>query len=139
MAEFPVTTIPRPTVAPPTAPRVLDATPGRGDRIFRIGTSSSGAAVLALMAAVGLFLSIQAAQALSKTGLSFLTTADWQPDRAHFGIAAVLSGTVIIALIAVVVAMPLSMGTALFITEVAPTRVRSALVAMVDLMAAVPS
>ncbi|MBA2607708.1 MAG: phosphate ABC transporter permease subunit PstC [Actinobacteria bacterium] len=110
-----------------------------GDKVFRIGTSASGVAVLALMAAVGVFLSVQAAQALSKSGFSFITTSDWQPDRNHFGIAAVIAGTVTIALVAVVVALPLSMGTALFITEVAPPRFRSLLIALVDLMAAVPS
>ena len=125
--------------APPAVPRELDARPGRGDRFFRVGTSSTGFAVLALMVSFGVFLSTQAARALGKTGFSFLTTADWQPDRGHFGIAAVLTGTVLIALVAVVVALPLAMGTALFITEVAPPRVRSWLVTGVDLMAAVPS
>lgn len=91
------------------------------------------------MTAVGLFLSLQAAQALGKTGVSFLTTASWQPDRGQFGIAAVLLGTVLIALVAVGVALPISMGTALFITDVAPPRIRAWFVAMVDLMAAVPS
>lgn len=133
------TTIPAPTEPRPTSPRVIDATPGRGDKLFRVGTGGTGVAVLGLMVAFGLFLSVQAAQALHKVGFSFITTADWQPDRAHFGIAAVVTGTVLIALVAVVVAMPLAMGTALFITEMAPPRMRSWLVAMVDLMAAVPS
>jgi phosphate transport system permease protein len=71
--------------------------------------------------------------------LSFLTTSEWQPDRGKFGIASVLLGTVLIALVAVSIALPISMATALFITEVAPTWLRSSLVALVDLMAAVPS
>lgn len=133
------TTIPTPSRPKPDGPRVIDSTPGRGDKLFRIGTGGTGVAVLALMVAFGLFLSVQAAQALHKVGFSFITTADWQPDRAHFGIAAVVTGTIFIALVAVVVAMPLAMGTALFITEMAPPKIRSWLVAMVDLMAAVPS
>ncbi len=120
-------------------PRSLDARRGRGDRVFHGVTSLSGVVVLAIMGAVGLFLSIQATQALRSTGLSFLTTAEWQPDRGKFGIAAVLVGTVLIALVAVVIALPISLGAALFITEVAPTWLRSTLVAVVDLMAAVPS
>ena len=76
---------------------------------------------------------------MSKSGFKFLTTSDWQPDRQHFGIAAVLTGTVVIAVIAVAIALPLAMGAALFITEVAPPRLRSLLVALIDLMAAVPS
>ena len=139
VATPPTTYVPVPTGAPPSGPRVLESKIDRGDRYFRIGTGSTGVAVLALMAAVGIFLSVQAAQALSKTGLRFLTTEDWQPDRQHFGIAAVMSGTVIIAMIAVAVALPVAMGSALFITEVAPARLRSTLVALVDLMAAIPS
>ena len=56
-----------------------------------------------------------------------------------FGVASVLIGTVLIALVAVAIALPLSMGTALFIVEVAPRWLRSSLVTLVDLMAAVPS
>jgi phosphate transport system permease protein len=133
------TTIPAPTGPPAAGPREILTTEERGDRVFRIGTSVSGAVVLAIMIAVGLFLTVQGFQALRSSGVHFLTTAEWQPDRNHFGVAAVLTGTVLIALVAVVVALPLAMGTALFITEVAPPRVRSIFVAMVDLMAAVPS
>lgn len=133
------TVLPAPTEPPAAGPRAIETSEDRGDRIFRVGTSVSGAVVLTIMIAVGLFLTVQGFQALQATGFEFLTTADWQPDRNHFGVAAVLTGTVVIALVAVVVALPLSIGTALFITEVAPPRLRSTFVAMVDLMAAVPS
>lgn len=134
-----VTTLPSPTVPVPTEARSLEAEQDKGDKYFRFGTTSSGIVVLAIMAAVGIFLSIQATQALSKAGVGFLTTSEWQPDRAHFGIAAVLTGTILIALIAVVIALPMALGAALFITEVAPPRFRSLFVALIDLMAAVPS
>lgn len=134
-----LTTIPVAAEGPPAAPRKVAALRGLGDRIFYRGSLLAGLTVLAIMAAVGLFLSVQAISALRSTGLSFLTTSAWQPDRGRFGIAAVLTGTVLIALVAVCVALPMSMGTALFITEVAPGRLRSTLIAMVDLMAAVPS
>ncbi|MEI7618466.1 MAG: phosphate ABC transporter permease subunit PstC [Actinomycetota bacterium] len=125
--------------APPPQPRQLQAHPGRGDRYFRRGASLSGLTVLSVMGAVGLFLGIQAWQALRATGFSFLTTAEWQPDRNKFGIAEVMLGTVLIALVAGIVAFPIAMSAALFITEVAPKWLRSSLVALVDLMAAVPS
>ncbi|MUH51865.1 MAG: phosphate ABC transporter permease subunit PstC [Actinobacteria bacterium] len=136
-----MTVIPEPidAAAPAPQPRTLSARRGRGDRIFYRGASFSGLIVLAIMVMVGLFLAIEATQALRSTGLSFLTTAEWQPDRNKFGIAAVLLGTVLIALVAGLIAVPIAMGTALFITEVAPTWIRSSLVALVDLMAAVPS
>lgn len=125
--------------ATPPVPRVIVSQRGPGDRTFHVGSSVAGLGVLSIMVAVGLFLSIEAAQAIRATGLSFLTTAEWQPDRGQFGIAAVLTGTVLIALVAVGIALPVSMGTALFITQVAPPRLRSTFIALVDLMAAVPS
>lgn len=133
------TVIPAPAGPAAEGPRQLSAVEDRGDRIFRIGTGFSGLVVLGIMVAVGLFLTAQGLQALRVAKFGFLTTSAWQPERHHFGVAAILSGTVIIALIAIVVAVPLSIGTALFITDVAPPRLRSWLVAMVDLMAAVPS
>jgi phosphate transport system permease protein len=131
-------------VAPPAdlpapTPRPLAAQRELGDRIFQRASLTAGLIVLAIMAAVGLFLSIEGAQALRATGRSFLTTSEWQPDRGEFGIAAVLTGTIGIALVAVCVALPISLGTALFIAEIAPERVRSTLIGLVDLMAAVPS
>jgi phosphate transport system permease protein len=134
------------TTVLPTQKSTQEATPqeitgsrGRGDRFFHRLTLSSGLLVLLIMVAVGLFLSVEAAQAFRARGFSFFTTSEWQPDRGVFGIAAVLAFTVAIAFIAVVIALPISIGTALFITEVAPTWLRSTLIAMVDLMAAVPS
>jgi phosphate transport system permease protein len=125
------------TAAP--QPRPLEVRRSRGDRIFFGGATFSGIAVLSIMVAVGFFLANKATQALVKTGWSFLTTADWQPAANNFGIAAVLVGTVLIAVVAVTIALPIAMGTALFITEVAPNWQRSWLIALVDLMAAVPS
>lgn len=137
------TTIPRieRSVVPEgeTAPRRLKGRRNRGDRLFFGGVTFTGVLVLAIMVAVGLFLAIQATQALRRTGLSFLTTAAWQPDTGKFGIASIMLGTVLIAIVAVAIALPISMGTALFITDVAPGWLKSTLVALVDLMAAVPS
>lgn len=136
----PLTTLRAPVQAlEPAAPRRVAARRGPGDRAFLAGTSLSGALVLAVMVAVGGFLMKEAAEALSISGTSFLTTAEWQPDRQQFGIAAVLTGTVAIALVAVAISVPIALGTSLFITHVAPPRVRSTLITLVDLMAAVPS
>ena len=128
-----------PPVPRPPEPRSLRTKKDRGDRVFRGTNYLAGIVVLAIMAAVGMFLLVEAWQALSTQGVGFLTTQEWQPDRQKFGIAAVLLGTVLIALVAVGVAMPIAMGTSLFITDIVPARVRGWLVAMVDLMAAVPS
>ncbi|MGW0882080.1 phosphate ABC transporter permease subunit PstC [Streptomyces sp. NPDC002671] len=120
-------------------PRKAYATRGIGDRIFRWQLTATGVTVLAIMAAVGLFLLLRAGQALRARGFAFLTTTEWQPDVHQFGIAAVLTGTLLIAAVAVTISVPLAVGTALFITDVAPRPLRQTLVAMVDLMAAVPS
>jgi len=91
------------------------------------------------MSLVGLFLGFRAWQALSVSGFSFLTEQAWEPDSGRFGIAAVLVGTILIALVAVAIAVPLATGTALYITEYAPRKIRSFLIGLVDLMAAIPS
>ncbi|MEU8758665.1 phosphate ABC transporter permease subunit PstC [Streptomyces sp. NPDC048659] len=113
------------------------ATPA--DRIFRGAARGSGALVLAVMLLVGVFLAYRAAQALDVAGGSFLTTSVWEPDSHRFGIAAVLTGTVLIGLVAIGLAVPLALGTALYISEYAPRRLKRTLVSLVDLMAAVPS
>jgi phosphate transport system permease protein len=92
------------------------------------------------MGLVGAFLTINAVKAIRSVGvLDFITTQKWAPETNHFGIAAMLTGTSIIAVVALVMALPLSIGAALFITEVATGRLRTVMTSTIDLMAAVPS
>ncbi len=128
-----------PDSSPAATPRPLLALPSTADRTYQWVTSGAGATVLAIMLFVGLFLLLRAADAIGRAGWSFLTTAAWQPDGGSFGIAAMLTGTVLIGLTAIVIAVPLAVGTALYISEYAPTRLRRLLINLVDLMAAVPS
>jgi phosphate transport system permease protein len=140
------------TIDDAEAPREPDRRPrrklvthmGLGDRAFRLSAWSGGLFVLAVMVVVGLFLLLNAIKALRVTGFRFLTNMpqQWQPDshNSHsFGIAAVLFFTVAIAIVALIVAVPIAIGTALFISEVAPRRFKPLFVSLVDLMAAVPS
>ncbi|MFI0940625.1 phosphate ABC transporter permease subunit PstC [Streptomyces sp. NPDC021020] len=120
-------------------PRRLHADSGLPDRLFRGVAHGGGGLVLAVMLLVGGFLTYRAWQALRVAKWHFLTTAEWQPDARNFGIAAVIVGTVLIAGVAVVIAVPLAIGTALYISEYAPQRLRRPLVSTIDLMAAVPS
>ncbi len=121
------------------APRIIRGTRGRADTIFRSIITTGGMTVLAVMVMVGVFLGYRASEALSISGFSFLTEQAWEPDSGKFGIAAVIVGTILIALVAIAVAVPLALGTALFISEYASRRVRKMLISIVDLMAAIPS
>ncbi|MFD9332080.1 phosphate ABC transporter permease subunit PstC [Streptomyces sp. NPDC060065] len=107
--------------------------------MFRGILRGGGGLVLAIMLLVGGFLTYRAWQALSDAKWDFVTTEAWEPEAHNFGIAAVLVGTILIALVAIVFAVPLALGTALYISEYAPPRMRQTLISVVDLMAAVPS
>ncbi len=120
-------------------PRKLSARPQAGDRNFRGLVRGSGLLVLTIMSLIGVFLTIRSLQALKVAKFSFLTTSQWEPDAHHFGIAAILTGTILIGLVAIVVAVPVAVATALYISEYAPRRIKRWLVSLVDLMAAVPS
>ncbi len=109
---------------------------------FRRVAFSAGGVTVAIMLAVGLFLALRAGQAIlppDGAGLSFLTTQAWSPETGDFGIAAVLFGTITIAIIAMSVSVPLALGTSLLISEVLRGRLKQWAITLVDLMAAVPS
>lgn len=127
-----------PDVAADT-PRRISANPPPVDRVFRGASLGFGVSVLAVTGTIGLFLGYQAVPTLRRYGFSFLTETQWQPERNVLGIAAVVVGTITIALVALTIAIPLAFATALYISEYAPPRVRPLLISMVDLMAAVPS
>jgi len=129
----------RPEAPAAEPPRRLYPDPGLTDRAFRGVLRGGGAFVLAIMLLVGGFLTYRAWQALSVAQWGFITTETWEPDGGNFGIAAVLVGTILIALVAIVFAVPMALGTALYISEYAPPTIRQTLISVVDLMAAVPS
>lgn len=119
--------------------RQIMSVAGLPDRIFRGLTRTAAIAVLGVMGLIGLFLLLKSAQAWRRVGLSFLTEQTWFPDVGVFGISAVLLGTVLIALVALVVAVPVAFGAAVFISEYATPGLRRPLISLVDLMAAIPS
>ncbi len=128
-----------PRSGPPESARKVKSAASGADRIFQFLLRAAGLTVLVIMTTIGLFLFYRGWTALSQAGLSFLTTEAWEPDADNFGIAAVLTGTLLIAAVAVLFAVPLATGVALYISEYAPRRIRRGLVNLVDLMAAVPS
>ena len=134
------------TPAPPEpavdeVPRRPTVRPSGADRVFLGITKAAGLSTFVLMAAIGGFLLKGAWPTLRRQGASFFTGFEWNASVAggSFGVAAIVYYTVAIAVVAMAIAVPLAIATALFVNEYAPRRARPALIAMVDLFAAVPS
>lgn len=110
------------------------------DRAYRGAATLAGGATFAVMGLIGTFLLLRGLSAFRTAGFGFFTEHEWQPDLGgRFGVGAVLPYTVQVAVTALVIAVPVAVLAALFITEYAPRRLRSALTTVVDLLAAVPS
>lgn len=126
--------------ATPTPRRVADE-PTRVDRAFDALTTTAGLSVLVLLGLVGLFLLLRSRDAFELSGWSFFRRVEWRTDTdpPQIGVLGLLSGTVLVASIAVAIAIPLGSTTALFITDYASPRLRGLLSALVDLLAAIPS
>ena len=119
-------------------PRRLVARHSLQDRLFVHGVRTVGLFVLVIVSSIGFFLGLQARPTFSHYGWSFFTESRWLPSQDIVGISAVLLGTLQVAAIALLIAFPLSLLTALFVTDWAPARMRPSLVRAIDLMAAVP-
>lgn len=112
---------------------------GAGDRAWRATTALAALVIPAAMCVVAAVLLRGAWPALSEAGLSLVTSRVWDPSRGAFGAGAALVGTIVSSLLAVVIAAPLGIATALVTVELAPPRVARWLAALSDLLAAVPS
>jgi phosphate transport system permease protein len=124
------------------APRTIEVQRSFADRVYRGVALGSGLMTLVTIALICLFLVVQSWPAIERVGIwDFLTTKEWNVTAAEpvYGAAALLYGTVLIATIALVIAIPLSVGAALFINEYAPRTIRKWLTSMIDLLAAIPS
>lgn len=127
------------TTASARGARKLVSRPSFSDSVFRSVSFAAGGITVAIMLSVGLFLSLRAGSAIQVAGFGFLTEQKWSPETGEFGIGAVLFGTITIALIALAVSVPLALGTSLLISEILRGRLKQWSIALVDLMAAVPS
>jgi phosphate transport system permease protein len=113
-----------------------------GDRIFKNLTTGAGIVVVALIGLIGLFLLVQAIPALKVDKVGFLSSRMWSttdPKNMSFGILDLLQVTIATSVVALVIAMPVSLGIALFLTQYAPKRLARAFAYVIDLLAAVPS
>lgn len=109
------------------------------DRIFGWAAKSAALLTLGLLLAILVSLTISAWPAISKYGLSFLTSTTWDPVKDEYGGLVMIYGTVATSLIALVIAVPVSFGIALFLTELSPAWLKRPLGTAIELLAAVPS
>lgn len=131
------------------AKREITTKPRTSDKIFRGVVTSGALSSLVILGLIFFFLAFQGFSVLRSQGIHFITSSTWQvvqdsagnvdPKATHFGIAAMLIGTLLCALIAIVVAIPISVLSALFLNFYAPPVLKKIMVAVVDLMAAFPS
>lgn len=118
---------------------------GRTDRIFRGAISIGAFMSLAILALIGGFLLYRGFQIFADFGFGFLTSSKWDAGSgdgvvpAAFGVAAMLVGSLVVALIALFIAVPFAVVSALFIEYYAPRQIRNVLVSILDLVAAIPS
>lgn len=129
------------SVASATAalPRPRDLTDARADRMFKVALTGAVIFVLIALAGAGLSMLWGGRHALQMQGLSFFFSADWNPVENKFGALAPIYGTLVTALIAMIIAVPISYGIAFFLTEVAPRWLRGPVGTAIELLAGIPS
>lgn len=112
---------------------------GRGDSVFRAITKGSAIGVLIVLGAIFVSLIIGSALAFQTFGFSFFTTESWNPVTEKFGAFAPISGTLITSFIAMLIAVPIGLGVAIFLTELCPMGLRRPIGIAIELLAGVPS
>jgi len=110
-----------------------------GDFLFATLARSSAALTLIVLIGILASLTVEAWPAIAHSGLSFLWTAQWDPVQERFGGLVMIYGTLVTSLIALVIAVPVSFGIALFLTELSPRWLKRPLGTAIELLAAVPS
>lgn len=111
----------------------------RGDRAFRLLTLGVAGVVVATLMAIAIQLAIASVPALRTFGLGFVAASDWDPVHDRFGALPFIFGTIVSSVLALGLAVPVSLGVAVFLTELAPQKVRGLAAFVVELLAAVPS
>ncbi len=110
-----------------------------GDKAFEWLTLGMALAVLVLVFLIGWELARGSSLAIQKFGFRFLTTSTWDPVTEEFGALPFIYGTLVSSLIALLIAVPLSIATAVYLTELAPLWIRQPIVSLIEMLAAIPS
>src|SRR4051812_11467380 len=109
------------------------------DKAFRWLAIGAATLVLLVLGLIALVMSSRAAPVLHRMGFEFFTSKRWSAPEEIYGALPFLWGTLYTAFIAIVIAVPVSLGVALFITQIAPLKLRRPLVYLLDLLAVIPS
>ncbi|MFM8672302.1 MAG: PstC family ABC transporter permease, partial [Candidatus Nanopelagicus sp.] len=127
------------------APRKITTQPRFTDKVFRGVVTSGGLFAGLLLGLIGFFLVFNGFEAMRAAGLSFITGFDWvdaipeEGQPASYGIGAMLYGTMVTGILAMIMGVPVAVGTALFLSYYAPEWIKKPMVVVVDVMAAIPS
>ncbi|WP_085316215.1 phosphate ABC transporter permease PstC [Derxia lacustris] len=122
-----------------TQPNTDRAYNAAGDIIFAGATRAAASLVLLVLAGIIVSLVVEAWPSISRFGLGFLTNSTWDPVEENFGALVPIYGTLLTSVIALVIAVPVSFGIALFLTELSPVWLRQPLGTAIELLAAIPS
>src|SRR6185503_3402377 len=130
----------RELAAPPSAPAKPSLERASySDHIFK-GLLTLGAVTIPVLLAFLVFELWRGARlAIGKFGLDFVTTSVWDPVAEQFGAFPLIFGTLVSSLVALVIAVPLSLGVAIYLTEFAPKAIRQPVAFLISLLAAIPS
>ena len=126
-------------------PRVITTELRFTDKVFRGIVTGGGLISLAILGLIGFFLIYNGFEAIRNAGLAFLTGFDWvdavpeNEQLASYGIGAMLYGTIVTGILAMIMGVPIAVGTALFLSYYAPEWLKKPMVVVVDVMAAIPS
>jgi len=128
-------------------PREITTEPRFSDRVFRGVVTAGGLSSLAILGLITIFLGYRGFEVLRQEGFNFITSSTWAITtddagnvvESHFGLAAMLVGTILCSITAVLIAVPISVFTALFLNFYAPLWLKRILVSVIDMMAAFPS
>ncbi|HTT24806.1 MAG TPA: phosphate ABC transporter permease subunit PstC [Candidatus Sulfotelmatobacter sp.] len=137
---------PQPIAATKVTANVIKAKPllgtsggETGDRVFQSAITASGLAVLGVLGLIVYELVLRSGQSWHAFGMKFFATSEWDPVSEQFGALPFVYGTLMSSLVALIIAVPLSIGVAVFTTEMCPKALRGPLSFFVELLAAIPS
>ena len=130
---------PRPLEEPSSGLAARLASAGVGDRVYRVAITLFAACVPLLLLLIAAEIARAAWPALRTFGFGFLTSSAWDPVNGAFGAAPALYGTIVSSIVALVIATPLAIGVAIYLSEFAPGWLRQPVSFLVDLLAAIPS